>query len=373
MKKILFVIPASYIAGTEKIMLSIMVGLKERGYLINCLVSGWSDGEFPKLLQEANIPLHSVKLGFVYIKKPLWTLDSLVHYPEAFIRVRLLLRAFTPDLIYHSSFRSLITLSPLIRKYPNILHVHDYPFATKANQFFYKLADRQAEFFIAVSGTIKKALEKIGVRSSKITMVFNGLTIPNRMSKPTDISHKQKIVIGIVGQIIPRKGHHVVIEALNLLRKKASFFYLNIYGHGDEVYIKQLKNLAKRYGLEDKINWMGFEDDQHKLYQSVDLVVVPTISPEPFGLVAIEPTLYGKLVIAAASGGLAEIVEHRKTGLSFEPGNAENLVAILNEVNSHRAEIPVMILKAQKQLETKFSSEKMLDKIESIILKTANK
>lgn len=373
MKKIFFIVPGSYVAGTERVMFSIMMELKERGYQVHCLVNGWSDGAFPRLLKEARIPFFSAKLGFIYLKKPLWTLDSLIHYPRAFFKVLWFLKAFKPDVVYHSSYRSVLTLFPLIGKYPNILHVHDYPFATRTNYLFYKLANKGTKSFVAVSSTIQKALEKIGINSSKITMVYNGITIPEKIPSPPDISLKQELILGMVGQIIPRKGHSTVIEALNLLKDKSSSYRLNIYGEGGEDYVKQLKDLIQEYGLEDEVNWMGFEKDQYKLYQSIDIVVVPTTSPEPFGLVAIEPTLYGKLVIAAASGGLAEIVEHRKTGLSFEPGNAENLFAILNEVNSHRSEIPGMVLEAQKQLETKFSADKMLDKIESVILKTANK
>ncbi|SHL22021.1 Glycosyltransferase involved in cell wall bisynthesis [Pseudonocardia thermophila] len=61
-------------------------------------------------------------------------------------------------------------------------------------------------------------------------------------------------------------------------------------------------------------------------------VVAPSVWPEAFGLVAVEAMAAGVPVVAAASGALPEIVEHRVTGLLHEPGDAVGLAAALAEV-----------------------------------------
>ena len=60
-------------------------------------------------------------------------------------------------------------------------------------------------------------------------------------------------------------------------------------------------------------------------YNWADAVIVPSVLPEPFGLVAIEAMSLGKLVIAANHGGLSEIIEDNVSGLLFEPDNEKDL------------------------------------------------
>ena len=55
------------------------------------------------------------------------------------------------------------------------------------------------------------------------------------------------------------------------------------------------------------------------------MVVIPSIKPEPFGLVSIEGMAYASAIVAADHGGLADIVIDQETGLKFEPQNHEAL------------------------------------------------
>ena len=66
--------------------------------------------------------------------------------------------------------------------------------------------------------------------------------------------------------------------------------------------------------------------------QSLDIVVVPSIRPEPFGLVAVEAMASSKPVVGSNAGGLAEIVLHGETGLLFQPGNVTELAQVLEQL-----------------------------------------
>ena len=64
-----------------------------------------------------------------------------------------------------------------------------------------------------------------------------------------------------------------------------------------------------------------------ELYCGARFTVVPSLWPEPFGLVATEAMSYGLPVIAARSGALPEIIEHEYSGLLYEPRNAGELAS----------------------------------------------
>jgi glycosyltransferase involved in cell wall biosynthesis len=104
------------------------------------------------------------------------------------------------------------------------------------------------------------------------------------------------------------------------------------------------------------VGWGPFEDDLRRLagpnvvfagrrgadempaaFDAAAVVVVPTLTPEPFGRVAVEAFARGRPVIASAIGGLAEIVADGRTGALVPPGDEEQLAAALERFARDRA------------------------------------
>src|SRR5258708_3698252 len=107
-KRILVIAAGNYISGAEKITLDVIRGFKENGYLVHCMVSGWNDGNFIRKLNELNIDYTVIKLGWYYVSKVMWSLDSLVHYPRAVWNFVKLKKNIKPDLVYTISYRQII-------------------------------------------------------------------------------------------------------------------------------------------------------------------------------------------------------------------------------------------------------------------------
>ena len=126
--------------------------------------------------------------------------------------------------------------------------------------------------------------------------------------------------LGFAGQIIESKGLDLVIRAIALL-PEAQRPNLLVAGEDTQTggrYKAHLQELAAREGVAERVQWLGFVDDVAELYSRVDAVVCPS-RLEPLGLVPLEAARYGIPAIANRVGGLAETVEHDRTGYLVDP------------------------------------------------------
>lgn len=149
-----------------------------------------------------------------------------------------------------------------------------------------------------------------------------------------------------VGRLSPEKGIAVLVEAL----RKCPDVRLRAAGTGSESDLLAELQQVTMLGLQQREN---IYSEMH----SASALVVPSLSYETFGLVAIEAFACGLPVIASRLGGLAEIVENGVTGLLFEPGNADDLVVKIQWARSHPGEMRAMGRAARLRYEERFSSE----------------
>ena len=131
----------------------------------------------------------------------------------------------------------------------------------------------------------------------------------------------EKIRFGFLGRIIPVKGISHLIDAFNKVdHSKAE---LNIYGKlpSSSMY---LKNRC----INSAIHFKGAYNykDISTVLANIDVLVVPSIWYENSPLVIHEAFLAKIPVITSNLGGMAELVEDKKNGLLFEPGNVEDLL-----------------------------------------------
>src|SRR5947209_12935409 len=113
---------------------------------------------------------------------------------------------------------------------------------------------------------------------------------------------------------------------------------LEVIMAGDGPYSSKLLNLADRLGLMDRIKFVGRVAPQEltRLYDWSDVVVVPTITPEPFGRVAVEAMSRGRPVIGTATGGLTEIIDDGRTGYHVPPATPSASAEKIRIVQNHR-------------------------------------
>lgn len=133
---------------------------------------------------------------------------------------------------------------------------------------------------------------------------------------------QEKIVL-YVGRLVYEKGIHILINAVpKILAKVDAKFVIVGSGYMQE----QLSNIVKSMGLEHKVLFTGFVDEENllKLQKVADVSVVPSLF-EPFGIVALEAMAAKSPVVVSDTGGLGEIVDHDVTGVKVYPNNTDSL------------------------------------------------
>ncbi len=170
-----------------------------------------------------------------------------------------------------------------------------------------------------------------GLPSDKLRMVPNGVNphVYEGLEKQ-DLSEfrskfalpQEKIVL-YVGRLVYEKGIHILINAVpKVLAKTDAKFVIVGSGYMQE----QLSNIVRSMGLEHKVLFTGFVDEENllKLQKVADVSVVPSMF-EPFGIVALEAMAAKSPVVVSDTGGLSEIVEHDITGVKAYPNNTDSL------------------------------------------------
>ena len=148
-------------------------------------------------------------------------------------------------------------------------------------------------------------------------------------------SNKDEIIIALVGRINSWKGQQLLLNAFNILSKtnqNIKLVYLGSAPPNQEIFEIDLKNKIKELNLEHKVVLIPFQKEIGKFWNSIDIAVVPSTEPEPFGMVVIEAMLAKKPVVASNHGGPTEIVLNNKTGFLFEHNNEKLLAASIQKL-----------------------------------------
>jgi glycosyltransferase involved in cell wall biosynthesis len=134
------------------------------------------------------------------------------------------------------------------------------------------------------------------------------------------------------GRLDVNKGLVLLLRAFARLRVAVPSARLRIVGTGSQgPLLEQLVVTLGLNGAVDFRGWVAPADVEQELSDAW-AAVVPSLWAEPLGLVAAEAIVRGVPVIASASGGLGEIVEHGISGLLFPNGDEEELVRHLSAI-----------------------------------------
>ena len=358
MPKVAIVCGAGIVSGKEIMALELAKGLRDKGCEVEVVTSSWGNGEFRRRLQDENLPAHIMRLGFISATLNFdcmrMTAHQMLFWPTLLRSYRQVLCKIRPDKIIHTNWHHLLLLWPFLNLKRDLFWVHDIVLPRYRRLF--RSFERRLNAFVPVSHAVAKSIEKLGIPKTKIHVIYSGIEDPAQ-GPATSNGKPRLLAIGIVGQIGPWKGHEDLLAAFSRGVACDPTIELHVFGKGQPEYEKHLNKQAVTLGIENKIIWHGFVADRAKVYQSMDICVVPSRCDEALGMVAIEAAFFGIPVIASRRGGLQEVVEDDVTGLLFPSGEIDKLASALNRLVGDADLRQAMGTKARQRMIAKFSQD----------------
>ena len=370
-KRILQIIPNMEIGGAERTVLEITSFLKDTNFSSLVLTSG---GKLIDDLEKANIEVIKLKIDK---KNPYSIIKNFFLFIKIFREKKINLvhvRSRAPA--WSAIFAAKKLGIPVLTTWHG--HVSNSSFIKK----IYNSIMLKGDAVIANSIYTAENISKIyGINKSKIDIIPRGVDVNN--FKKSDInSHeiakikeiwkifdKEKVIILLPARLTKWKGHEVAIEAINLLKGESFFKNIVCLFAGEqknsEKYINNLNRLISSYSLEKKIRLIGKVENMPLAYHASDVILSPSIEPEPFGRIPIEAQASGKIIISCDAGAVKDTIKSGKnfTGFKAIPNNSESLAdKIKIALKMENEEIQGMQKRAIMNVKNNFSLESMCKK-----------
>jgi len=185
----------------------------------------------------------------------------------------------------------------------------------------YRLHDR----VIAISEEIGRVLISEGLPARKLRVVRSAVD-SERWSRPCDRRlvaerlgvPKNALLIGVVAQLIPRKGHRYLIAALPTILAQNRTLRVVFFGRGPMK--EKLRQMVTAAGLDGVVQFAGFRDDLVEILACLDLLVHPA-TMEGLGVSLLQTASAGVPIVASRAGGIPEAVRDGENGILVPPGD----------------------------------------------------
>ena len=178
---------------------------------------------------------------------------------------------------------------------------------------------------------------------------------------------QQDFLCGCVGEVVKRKGHLYLFQALKKIVAEVPNFKLIMLGRfqRDEPYTRKLRSILLKEQLFGVVKWLGLRENVQDFMTAFDLLAVPSIE-EPLGLVAAEALAAGTPVVATQTGGLPEIVRNEAWGLLVPPRDPESLADAIIRLVKDKPLREQMGIAGQNFVYEEFQTDRLCERVEEI-------
>jgi len=276
------------------------------------------------------------------------------------------LQSSKPDLVHCHSRRGADMLGGLAASIADVPAVVSRRVDNTEMRLMAALRYRPFKKIIAISEAIAEVLRDRDVDDQRIDVIRSAVdterfaAIPDREAFRREFAvPDDAIVIAAAGQLIPRKGHRYLLQALEALKYSHPHTRLIIFGEG---YLNnQLRAQAASLDLGDIAQFAGFRDDLDDFMGCFDIFAHPALA-EGLGVATLKAAAAGVPVVGFNAGGLAEAVIDGETGILVPPENVaalrDAIVALIDE-NDLRQRMGSM---GRERMQKEFSIATMVDK-----------
>ncbi len=383
--RILHVLSSPHLGGAEQVCLYLAQAQLAAGHEVALHVL--IDGRVTEAARAAGIPTFCSDMGQGGSRLP-----RRVRWETATADLSATTRQFGPDLVHshvpltnlmchralsRSSTSWIATIHGSWRQFGYAPQTQDRPYLKPylwlrhgAGAFW---TTRSAARVVAVSDSVRRDLERIGISSRRIVRIHNGLPNGNplisaeagrtRLSIPADA-----LVIGSLGFFAPVKGFDLLIHAFALLAPRYPQLLLAIAGGdvlGQDSIRRSLHMLAERLGVSGRVRFLGPTDGKGGFLSALDIYVVSSRT-EGLPLSLLEAMKHGKPSVVSSAGGCMEAARPELEGLVFKSGNVQSLAQAIERLIDDRELRESMGHAAQVRVQDYFTLRRCAEEYEQL-------
>ncbi|MFO1147414.1 MAG: glycosyltransferase family 4 protein [Alsobacter sp.] len=376
--RVLFVNHSSTISGAELVLLDVVRPWAGASALV------FEDGPLAPALAARSLTTMASRWGrrLAGIRRDSNLLGALPALGAlAGLGVELLGAARRHDVIYANSQKAFV-LSALCAgalRRPLIWHLHDIidpaHFGRAQRLLQIGLANRFASRVVVPSRAAADAFVAAGGRAGLVTVIPNGIDAAagdaDRATRQSELGLPPGRLVGVFSRLARWKGQHVLLEALADLPSDVKVVMVGAPLFGEDAYALELDALVKARGLGGRVVALGQRADVPALMQAMDVVVHPSIAPEPFGRTLVEAMLAGTPVVATDAGAAREILADGACGVLAPPADPAGLARALRTVLSDPVSCHAMVERAGRRAREVYGTGPMLEATADLIVRTA--
>ena len=337
MKNVLFLHSSAEMYGSDRSLLNIVKFLDKKQYSITVVLP--CNG--PLVNEINNIEGIQVRVfNIAILRRKDLSLKGLVRYCESFKKsckyLKSIIYSENIDIVYTNTavvFPGAIVAKKLKKK--SVWHIREIIKNKYENMFVSYIVNKYSDVIVANS---KATGEAITNNKNKLKIVYNGVAEQKYEKKITRTN--ENITIGMAGRINRWKGQKLFVDMAARVYKKCPSSHFLIAGDtykGEEYLKNDLIKYIQEKGLSSVVELTGRINNMNQFYQSLDIFVLPSIQPEPFGLVVIEAMEFGIPVIATNQGGPTEIIKDGVTGYLVSYSDCDEMtnrcISLINDSN----------------------------------------
>lgn len=346
-RPVLFVHHANDMYGADVGLLHSVTALDpKRFHPIVLIPADMPQGMLTLELDRLGIEYNVVPLGIVRRKylAPRRFLEMVRDFVRGVIFVRNVVRKREVAIVYVNTFAALAgALGGRLARVPVLWHIREILYMGRSVRWlFHRALDSCADTVVCTSRAVMENLLTDSPRlMNRIVVVYNGVRVDAKRDAASPTLREQlnisdsATLVGMVGRLIHWKGQEVFARSAALLLRDypdLHFVAIGSYFADETHYLRNLLQLVDQLGLRERFHLPGYRSDVGLLYRELDIFVLPSTKPEPFGRVTVEAMMQARPVIATNHGGSPELIQHEETGLLVPPSDPSALAAAITRL-----------------------------------------
>lgn len=370
--RIVFTIIDANLAGGQRVALELMENLRSGGSELFAAFPG--EGPLEAAVRRIGVQREHI---------PSWRLRD----PRGYLALARAVARTRPDLIYTHCGGGGEFIAVVVGKLwriPVVIHRHSIPgfsgppLRQGLERALMRWAYRSASGVIAVSNATYRAIAELGVPTGHVTVIMNGIPIDKFVSSSPNARariraefgfQEDSVVACLIGRLCENKGQRVLLEAARRLpcsQLRLRFLFVGKDQEQGGCYQAYLRRLASEYGLSDCVVFAGRRQRIPDVLAASDLTVLPS-NADACPMSVLESMAAKKAVVATATTGACEILEHGVTGLIVPIGDPTSLAQAILRLVQDASLRASLVGNAYAQVIAKHSGELFLENVMGVL------